>query len=94
MQVVNIRGDKMIGVEDAVRAAVQYLESFPQLLQPRDLRLEETEYDDKGEWLITLSYAGESGGIGGIMGAVRRAKQLRIDSYSGRVLAMKNRTVV
>jgi hypothetical protein len=45
----------MIDVKTAVRAAMNYLNEFREFVPARGVRLEETEYDDKGSWLITLS---------------------------------------
>lgn len=44
-----------IDVKTAVRNAIAYLQQFQEFITARAVRLEETEYDDKGYWLITLS---------------------------------------
>lgn len=44
-----------IDVKTAVRHAIAYLLGFEEFIAASDIRLEETEYDDRGYWLITLS---------------------------------------
>ena len=49
----------MIDVKTAVRAAMDYLHEFKELVPAKGVRLEETEFDDSGVWLITLSTVDE-----------------------------------
>ena len=43
----------MADVRSAVEAADKFIRSFPNLLNPASLRLEETEIDRSGDWLIS-----------------------------------------
>jgi len=85
-----------IDVKRAVKIAMQYLTAFEDLIPIRDIRLEETEYDDSGDWLITLSAidrpAGELGALATALGGNKRSyKVFRIDAFSGDVKSMKVR---
>jgi hypothetical protein len=73
----------MVDVKGAVRAALDYVNEFPELIPPRDVRLEETEYVDPGDWLITLSFLDNS------ITGLRSYKTFRIDGNSGAVTSMK-----
>jgi len=78
----------MIDVRQAVQAAVEYVNSFPGLLRTSDVRLEETDYDDKvGEFRVTLSFS-ENPVIGS-----RSYKVFRVDG-EGRVTSMKARSAL
>jgi hypothetical protein len=87
----------MIDVKTAVRTAMKYLQEFDDFVPARDVRLEETEYDDKGNWLITLSALDDPNrhpGALGIFSAGKRSyKIFRIDAISGEVKSMKVRTL-
>jgi len=80
----------MINVKTAVRKAVEYVQEFQDYLPQRDVRLEETEYDDAGIWLITLSFPARD-----VLpfGSARDYKEFRIDAATGEVTAMKVRSL-
>jgi|APDOM4702015191_1054821.scaffolds.fasta_scaffold646921_2 hypothetical protein len=80
----------MINVKTAVRKAVEYVQEFQDYLPQRDVRLEETEFDETGIWLITLSFP--SGNILPL-GPARDYKEFRIDAETGEVTAMKVRSL-
>jgi hypothetical protein len=76
----------MIDVKAAVGAAISYVKTFQELFPTSDVRLEETEFDDnKGEWVITLSF-GDNSKLG-----IRKVKEFRITN-TGRVVSMKDRS--
>jgi hypothetical protein len=78
----------MIDVKAAVRTAVEYAREFQDYLPGRDIRLEETEFDDgdPGFWRITLSFAAS------LPLVERRAyKEFRINAETGDVVSMKIR---
>jgi hypothetical protein len=87
-----------IDVKRAVNIAIEYLREFQDMMPARDLRLEETEYANNGDWLITLSISDEMASLGGIAAALgankRNYKQFRIDAVTGEVKAMKVRTLL
>jgi len=90
----------MIDVKTAVRIAINYLQEFQEFVPAQGLRLEETEHDDSGDWLITLSMlddreegAGAFASIMGDLGKKRSYKRFRIDSETGEVKSMKVRTL-
>jgi hypothetical protein len=58
----------MTDVKEAVMAAEVYLRSFPGLLQLVSPRLEETEVDDNGNWLITSSFIDDPNSIQAALG--------------------------
>ena len=79
----------MIDVKTAVRAAIGYVNEFREYIPPRDIRLEETEYDeDRRHWVITLSFVEND------ITGFRSYKVFRIDANSGDVMSMKVRSVV
>lgn len=87
-----------IGVKDAVRIAMNYLAEFEDFIPIRDVRLEETEYDDSGDWLITLSAidrpGGELGDLAAALGGNKRNHKIfRIDAFTGNVKSMKVRAL-
>ena len=77
----------MIDVQTAVKAAVAYVREFQELIPPREIRLEETDHTDSGDWLITLSFL-ESPITG-----MRSYKVFRINGATGAVLSMKSRSL-
>ena len=88
-----------IAVKAAVKTAMEYLATFQDLLPLRDVRLEETEYEDAGDWLITLSAVDNSrypeGNLPDSLGLRKREyKVFRIDASSGKVKSMKVRSLV
>lgn len=87
----------MIDVKTAVRNAMKYLQEFEEFVPAGDVRLEETEYDDKGNWLITLSALDDPNRYSGLLGALaagkRSYKLFRIDALTGEVKSMKVRTL-
>ena len=87
-----------VEVKDAVKIATEYLETFQDLIPVRNVRLEETEYDDSGDWLITLSTVDDSadtlGNLAATLGVGRRSyKVFRIDAATGKVKSMKVRAI-
>jgi hypothetical protein len=82
----------MIDVKQAVRAAVDYVHEFQDLLPPRELRLEETEFVEghlgAGVWQITLSFLENQ-----VTGA-RSYKSFTIDAETGEIKAMKVRSLL
>jgi hypothetical protein len=78
----------MLDIKAAVRTAVDYVKEFPDLIPPREIRLEETEYLDSGDWQITLSFLENP-----ISGA-RSYKSFLIDSNTAAVKAMKVRALL
>jgi hypothetical protein len=86
----------MIDVKSAVRTAVGYLQEFQEFIRAHSVRLEETEYDDSGYWLITLSVEVPEATMGALatLGPFRRVyKIFRIDAETGEVKSMKVRTL-
>ena len=89
----------MIDVKSAVRIAIQYLGEFQEFIPARSIRLEETEYDDAGYWLITLSTLSTDdpsstlGSLTEILNQKRIYKQFKIDAESGKVKSMKVRSL-
>lgn len=87
----------MIDVKTAVSRAIDYLRQLEGLVPAKGIRLEETEYDEKGRgtWLITLSAYEEPDISTGILGALasgkRTYKLFRVDALTGDVKAMKVR---
>lgn len=75
----------MMDVHTAVKNAIDYVGSFSNIFPSSDMRLEETEIDDYGDWLITLSF------LENPLTGNRIYKIFRIDSNSGQVKAMKGR---
>ncbi|MCI0624917.1 MAG: hypothetical protein L0387_25295 [Acidobacteria bacterium] len=60
-----------------------------------DLRLEEVETSDDGNWLITLGFIRpyEKKPLQGILGDPRDFKLVVVDGHNGKVLAIKIRKV-
>ena len=88
----------MIDVKTAVRAAMNYLQEFKEFVPAQGVRLEETEHDDKGNWLITLSTKDEpegqlAGAFGTLVPAKRSYRRFCIDAETGEVKSMKVRTL-
>ena len=84
----------MINVKDATQKAKEYLMSF--FPDAEQVQLEEVELSaDRKQWLITLSYEGESGSVASSMlvGKSIRYKLFRLDAKSGEVLSMKIRDI-
>lgn len=78
----------MIDVKTAVRAAIDYVREFEEFIPPREVRFEETELDDYGNWLITLSF------LENPLTGHRSYKIFRIDRETGTVVSMKVRPLV
>ena len=90
----------MIDVKTAVRNAMKYLQEFHEFIPARAVRLEETDYDDSGHFLITLSTLDveDPEAAGGVVGRLipqlafkRTYKVFRIDGDTGEVKSMKVR---
>jgi hypothetical protein len=84
----------MVGIKEAVAAAVQFANSVLPPTRTDDIRLEEVEAGDyKGQdvWLITLSMEGQSAMqiLTGRLG--RDFKQFAVNKDTGEVLSMKIR---
>ena len=83
----------MIDVKQAVTRASEYMKELPAAGAVHDLLLEELELTDDGRyWLITLSYFDKNPSATPFP-VERRYKIFTIDADTGRVLAMKMRTV-
>ena len=82
-----------IDVHKAIEIAKAYLTSIYVDPPLQDLRVEEIEHTDNGNWLITLGYRAPGVVFINIPGArpARDLKVIAIDSLSGEVLAMRNR---
>jgi hypothetical protein len=81
----------MVGIKDAVFAAVQFAKSVLSQTRTDDIRLEEVEAGDyKGQdvWLITLSMDDQSA-MSVLMG--RDFKTFAVNKETGEVLSMKIR---
>ena len=78
----------MIDVKAAVRAAVDYVREFQELIPPRELRLEETEYLESNEWQITLSF------LENAVTGLRSYKTFTIDAETGAIRSMKVRSLL
>lgn len=88
----------MIDVKSAVRAAMKYLQEIQEFVPAIGMRLEETEHDDSGDWLITLSTVEDSGirvesPFPVFPTGKRIYKVFRIDANTGDVKSMKVRTL-
>ncbi len=92
----------MIDVKSAVRIAIDYLREFHEFIPAHSIRLEETEFDDEGYWLITLSVLDAAApdreptiveSLAGQLSLERIYKQFRIDASTGVVRSMKVRTL-
>lgn len=77
--------EAVMNVQEAVRIAMDYVGSFDRIFPSEGLRLEETEIDQDGNWLITLSFL-ESHALG-----PRVFKRFVIDPNNQQVVAMKMR---
>jgi hypothetical protein len=77
----------IVDIKSAIHSAIGFLKEFQEFFQPDDIRLEETEYDDAGDWLITLSYRDTS------TFDRREYKIFRVDGNTGAVKSMKVRTL-
>ncbi|KAA5601929.1 hypothetical protein [Blastochloris sulfoviridis] len=96
--------EDIIDVKAAVRIAIRYLQELGDFIPGENIRLEETEYDDGGFWLITLSTIEipPSPTIGGetmrrvlaLEKGKRNYKVFRIDARSGEVKSMKVRQLL
>jgi hypothetical protein len=90
-----------IDVKAAVRIAIRYMQELGDFIPSENIRLEETEYDDTGFWLITLSTFEPRSSLGLHSETLRRLvepekirrayKIFRIDARTGEVKSMKVR---
>jgi hypothetical protein len=78
----------MIDVKQAVQIAVAYINEFQEFIEPREIRLEETELVEPGYWEITLSL------VDNPLTGHRSYKVFRIDADTGAVRSMKARAVL
>jgi hypothetical protein len=93
-----------IDVKAAVRIAVRYLQELDDFISAEGIRLEETEYDDAGFWLITLSTVEAPPTSPLSSDTMRRVlafekgkrnyKLFRIDARTGEVKSMKVRQLL
>jgi hypothetical protein len=90
----------MLDVKMAVRRAIEYLQDFQEFVPATSVRLEETEHDDSGDWLITLSMIDDQQYAQGALleGLAkvfprRSYRRFRIDGRTGEVKSMKVRTL-
>ena len=91
----------IIGVKEAVQAAINYLQELQSVIAPsqalQELRLEEVELSEPSpqhpappnHWLITLSYNVREDALG--MRLSRDYKIFTIDAATGKVQSMKIR---
>lgn len=84
----------MIGVQEAVKAAIQFLLDIDADGQPSDIRVEEIESDDERSlWFVTLGFVRSADRqsldetLGG--GRPRHFKRFDVDGKSGKVMSMK-----
>ena len=86
-----------IDVKTAVRHAIAYLLGLEEFIAASDIRLEETEYDDRGYWLITLSSIEKRNPLDPLASIISRParnyKVFRIDASTGEVKSMKVRSL-
>jgi len=84
-----------LDVRGAVLAAIAYLQQLDDFVPTDEIRLEETERDDKGDWLITLSTLDRPGKgfVNQLAPPKRNYKIFRIDPTSREVKSMKVRTL-
>jgi hypothetical protein len=78
----------MIDVNAAIRAAMDYVDSFSNIFPNSGARLEETELDSIDSpqyWLVTMSF------VDNLITGHRIYKLFKIDANSGHVQSMKNR---
>lgn len=86
-------GEATLDVKTAAKIAAEYFASLYPRRNYSDHQLEEVELTEDGKyWLITLSYASNEPTILGL-GKAREYKLFKIDVRTGRVLAMKMRSV-
>lgn len=84
----------MLDVKEAALRASEYFASLYSPELAANVRLEEVEMSDDGDfWLITLSYPRT--GLDAIMGSSgnREYKQFKIEAGTGKVISMKIRKV-
>lgn len=75
-------------VKNAVNFALAYIQSFGPILPANNIRLEETEYNEKeGVWMITFSTSDTP------LGSFRTYRQLDVDANTGGVRSMKVRPI-
>jgi hypothetical protein len=83
----------MVGIKEAVAAAVQFATTLLPPTRTSDIRLEEVEageHKGQGVWLITLSMGGQ--GLGFLAPSVSRDfKTFAVHKETGEVLSMKIR---
>ncbi len=90
----------MIDIKSAIRIAIEHLQELHEFVPERSVRLEETEHDPSGDWLITLSTLDENQDAQGafLEGLAkllpkRNYRVFRIDGDTGNVKSMKIRTL-
>ncbi len=87
--------ESRLDVRSAVLAAIGYLQALDDFVPTGEIRLEETERNDAGNWLITLSTLDppDKGIMSQLTPAKRNYKLFRIDAKTGEVKSMKVRTL-
>jgi hypothetical protein len=85
----------LLDVKSAVLAAIGYLQDLDDFVPTDEVRLEETDHDDKGNWLITLSTLDppDKSVLSQFAAPKRSYKLFRIDAQTGEVKSMKVRTL-
>jgi hypothetical protein len=83
----------MINIQQAVSAAMSYVDRFKELMPYEGVRLEEFNYDEDigGQWVVTLSFVEPSPFAPGLMAPTRTYKTFTVDASSGNVMSMKIR---
>ena len=87
--------ESRLDVKSAVLAAIGYLHDLDDFVPTDEVRLEETDHDDEGTWLITVSTLNppEKGIMSQLIPTKRNYKLFRIDAKTGEVKSMKVRTL-
>lgn len=84
-----------LDVKGAVLAAIGYLQDLDDFVNTDEVRLEETDHDQQGNWLITLSTLDppDKSVLSHLAPSKRSYKLFRIDAQTGEVKSMKVRTL-
>lgn len=87
-----IDSSPLIKVDQAVRLAIQYAQTLPQLRGAEQPSLEEVEFSD-GFWKVTLSFPRLFGASGALDSQRLAYKLFTIDPQTGSIVSMKIRNV-
>jgi hypothetical protein len=76
----------LVGANQAIKAVVDYVNDFPNLIPTGDMRLEEIEVDEKqDEWVVTMSF------VDNFITGSRSYKTFRVGGIAGDVKSMRIR---